>query len=355
MFDQYKVEPIWRQKEVAGFDIGTQYIKVVQLRRARKLTKLVGYGKFAVPENYIVEGIITEPEKLAKELLPFLKTGVWGEITADRAVTSLPESKIFTRTITLPNMPEEELAQAISWEASQTIPMALTDLYLAFEIIGPSKENPANSDIIYAAAPKAIVNSYIQLFSEMGLELANIETSLTAIARAMIPAREADEVLMVIDIGGTTTNLAVFDHVVRVTGSTPIGASMLENKIKDQTGKSLTDLQRGAKISEAIKSQIREAIDIEITEITKEATRMVSYYSEREGDRKVQKILLCGGGANIPALLETVENKLSIKTVIGNPWENISIYPIKPIPKNESSAYTNAVGLALLGGDDDQS
>jgi type IV pilus assembly protein PilM len=349
MFDQYKVEPIWQNKEMVGFDIGTKYIKVVQLKKSKKLTKLVGYGQYQVPDNYIIEGIITEPEKLAKELKTFLKSGVWGEINAERVVTSLPESKIFTRSISLPKMPESELAQAVNWEASQTIPMALSDLYLDFQVIGPSEGDPKNDDIIYAAAPKAIVNSYIQLFNELDMELANIETSLAAIARAMIPTKESDAVTMVIDIGGVTTNLAVFDHVIRVTGSTLVGAISLDEKIKLAVGKSTTDLESKNKIDEKIKAQIREAIDYEVTEITREASRMVSYYSERGGDKKVTKVLICGGGANIPSLTDIIEEKLTIKTVIGNPWENISIYPIKPIPKNEASAYTNAVGLALLG------
>jgi Tfp pilus assembly PilM family ATPase len=51
-----------------GLDIGVSTVKFVQLQDAGKLTKLVGYGKIDIPQDIIIEGIISEPEKLAEIL-----------------------------------------------------------------------------------------------------------------------------------------------------------------------------------------------------------------------------------------------------------------------------------------------
>jgi type IV pilus assembly protein PilM len=349
-----KIDPIWRKKDVVGIDIGTGSLKAVQLKKRGALTKLVGYGQMAVPENYIIEGIIAEPEKLAEMTKKFFTLGLWGKITAKRVCTSLPESKIFTHTITLPHMNEKALAEAVTWEASQTIPMAMTDLYLDYKVIGPSLDDPKSDEIIYAAAPKAIVDSYIQFFNLMGLEVDGIETSLTAIIRAAVSKRNHKEAVLVIDIGSSTTNLAVFDRVIRLTGSTLIGGDHITFRIAELMGVDAKEAEKIKKKKTADKEKVREAIDVEVTQITKEAIKMIEYYREKNvRANAVAKVILCGGSASIDTLSDIIAEKLAIPTEVGNPWANISIYPLKSVPKEEAPAFTNAVGLALLGVLDD--
>jgi type IV pilus assembly protein PilM len=349
-----KIDPIWQKKDILGMDIGTGFLKVVQLKKKGLLTKLVGYGKMAIPENYIIEGIIAEPEKLAELTKNFFAKDVWGSITAKRVCTSLPESKIFTRTITLPHMNGKDLEQAVNWEASQTIPMSMSDLYLDYRVIGPSLDDPKNDEIIYAAAPKAIVDSYIQFFDILGFEVESIETSLTAIIRAAVSKKNSKEVVLVVDIGGKTTSLAVFDGVVRLTGSTLVGGEHITSRIAE-------GLNIDEKEAEKIKKQkstdilkLRQAFDIEVTMITKEAGKMISYYQKNKVKANpVTRAILCGGSASLTVLADVFKEKLGIDIDIGNPWTNISIYPLKSVPKDEAPTYTNAVGLALLGVNDD--
>lgn len=349
-----KIEPIWQRKDVVGIDIGTDSLKVVQLRKRGVLVKLVGYGQMPIPENYVIEGIIAEPEKLAEMTKKFFETGVWGKITATRVCTSLPESKIFTHTITLPRLNVKGLAEAVNWEASQTIPMAMTDLYLDYQVIGPSMEDPKSDEIIYAAAPKAIVNSYIQFFSILGFEIEGIEASLTAIIRSAVAKKKAKEAVLIIDIGGKTTNLAVFDHVIRLTGSTLIGGDHITYRIAEALKVDEKEAEKIKRQKGVDQKKVREAVDVEVTQITREAVKMVEYYKDKNAKADpVSRVILCGGSASLDALSEIIKEKLNIPTEVGNPWANISVYPLKAVPKEEAPAFTNAVGLALLGVIDD--
>ena len=348
-----KTDAIWQKKEVVGIDIGSGSLKAVQLARKGTLTKLIGYGQMDVPENFIIEGIITEPEKLAELTKAFFKSQVWGKITAKRVCTSLPESKIYTRTITLPHMNDKALAEAVTWDAGQTIPMAMTDLYVDWQVIGPSEDDSKMDEIIYAAAPKAIVNSYIQYFNILGLEIEGIETSLTAIIRSAVSKKNKGSIL-IIDIGAITTNLAVFDKVIRLTGSTLVGGKHITDRISQALGVDSGEAEKIKKQKASSKNKVREAIDFEVTEITKEATKMINYYQKKSKKPDgFARVILCGGSASLDTLSEIFSEKLGIPTEIGNPWANISIYPLKNISKDDAPAYTNAVGLALLGVLDD--
>lgn len=350
-----KIDPIWKHKDVVGIDVGSKTVKFVQLKQNGKLTKLVGYGQVPVPENYIIEGIVAEPEKLSEVIKKYFNDSTWGKVTAKRVSASLPESKIFTHLVTLPQKPTKEMTEAVLWEASQTIPMAMTDLYLDWQVIGPSDVEKEMFDVIYTAAPRAIVDSYVQLFTILGLEIETVETNLLSIVRAIVPQKKNSVATLIIDIGGKSTNLAIVDKYIRITGSTLLGGDQLTFRVAQALG---IDEAKAAKSltvkNDKERALIRQALDSEITEITKEATRVINYFEERSNNqRKVEKVLLCGGSAALPTLVDVFTEKLGIKTEIGNPWSNISIYPIKSIPKEDVPGYTNAVGLALLGVEDD--
>ena len=347
----FKTDSIWKQRDVVGIDIGTRSVKVVQLKQKAKLTKLVGYGQLAVPENYMIEGIVSEPEKLAALIKDFFHKITWGKITASRVNLSISESKVFTRILTLPHTDDKGRQDAVIWEATQIVPMAIDNLYLDWQYIGSNKEDPKSDDIIFAAAPKSIVNSYVQLVSLLGLEINSFETNLGAVARAMVPSKAVDETILVVDLGARDTSMAIFDQYIRVTGSTLVGGENLTKRIAEVLKIDITEAEqlKIKKDDEAL-IKVREAIDIELTDMTKEIDRMIHYYYEKTNkETAISKILLCGGTASLPGLAEYFTEKLAITTVVGNPWSNISVYPIKPVPKEDAPIYTNAIGLALLG------
>ncbi len=351
----FKTSSIWKPRDVVGLDIGTKSIKVVQLRKKGKLTKLVGYGQIDLPENYIIEGIISETEKTAKLIKEFLAKVPWGKITATRVNMSLSESKVFTRILSLPHTDEKNRNDAVVWEANQIVPMAVSDLYIDWQLIGPNNEDPKLDDIIFAAAPKSIVNSYIQLAELVGLEVMGIEINLSAVARAVIPNKETSETVLIIDLGRESTSAAIFDQYIRVTGSILTGGDSLTQKIAETLKIDKTEAEN-LKLKKDDKNaiKVREAIDPGLTEITKEIDRMIRYYNEKiNKENTITKILLCGGTASLPGLAEYFTEKLDIPTMVGNPWSNISVYPIKPVPRDEAPLYTNAIGLALVGVEDE--
>ena len=80
----------------------------------------------------------------------------------------------------------------------------------------------------------------------------------------------------------------------------------------------------------------------------------LNYYQSHEfpehrlpNGKKVEKIILCGGGANLKGLAHFLSLELKILVEPGNPWINIS--EEIQLPLAESIRYTTAIGLALRG------
>jgi type IV pilus assembly protein PilM len=332
-----------------GLDVGTGSIKFAQLKKGGRFTKLIGYGKVPIPKNFIIEGIISEPEKLAELLKKTFAEPPWGKITAHRVYASLPESKLFTRILELPKLEAKDVEEAIKYEVEQTIPMPSDDLYVDWQIIGDDK----NKIVVFlTAAPRSIVNSYIQLFNLLNMEPMALEMSLAAIARSMVSNKERVEPVILLDIGDQTSNMAIFDSNIRITGSHPIGGATMRQELSEKLKLSPQEAVREVRLGISKNAKSSKVIEGEVDKLITEMKKMIDYYNEKKPDTIIKKVLLCGGLGFLPGLPEHLKDQ-GFEAKVGNPWINISIYPLKPVPKEEVPGYATAIGLCLRGMDDD--
>lgn len=353
----------YRKKPVFGLDIGASSAKIVQLAKHGNTVKLEGYGRASIPAGILTEGIIFYPEKLGTIIKDLLGSVQWGKITAGRVALGLPEAKIFTRILNVPNIKERELDEAVRWETEQYIPVPITDLYIDYQVINSSEDG---HQVLLVAAPKTIVDSYLQLLDVLGLEPHSIEMSLSAIVRAMISSQKEPKATMVIDVGGVASDVCIYDRrIIQLTGSIPIGGSQLSQAIATELGEGIRkseEIKTEYGLSESpYKDKITRATMLPINSLVQEVKRISKFYESRGDEKpdqktplqKIEQIIITGGGASMPGITEHLSKLLDVSVVLGNPWANISTYPIKPVSKAEAPRYTTAIGLALRGFDDD--
>ncbi len=341
---------VYKKRDVLGLDIGTSNVKYVQLKDKGKLTKLIGYGSFEIPKNIIIEGIISEPEKLAEIIKKELSDPPWGKIEAKRVVAALPDSKLFTRILELPVLSEKDIQEAINLETDQSIPVANSDLYVDWQIVRRLEDKIF---VFMAAAPKSIVNSYVQLFELMSMESLALEISLAAVARSVVSPKNRSTPILILDIGGETTNMAVFDNGIQIASSHPFGAETIKKNLSSALGFSQPESEKSLKSGLGKDQRSSEVIKKDLSKIPTEIERMVKYYKEKRADSPVEKIVVSGGLGAMEGLGEYIEEETKIKTETGNPWSNISIYPLKPVPKKDAPMYATAIGLSLRGLEDE--
>lgn len=343
-----KQDLVYKQKDCLGLDIGASSVKIVQLKKKKSLTKLVGYESRILPENIMIEGIISDHQKMEKIIREMMAQTKEGKFTAQKVIASIPDKNIFTRVLELPELSEKELKEAVYFEADQSIPMAMTDLVIDWQVLGPSLTKEGMNDVLLVGAPLSIVNSYIQLFDKLNLQPEAIETSLVSVIRALVSNKEKDEVMLVADIGARSTNLGFYDHTLRLADSLDFGGMTI-------TGA----LAVGLKVDEAKAEEVKlksgmkdkktaEVITASLLVLKDEMIKVIKYHDDRN-ERKTSKIILCGGGSNIFGLTDYLAEALKIEVHVGNPWVNIDTYPIKPVPKVEAAAFASAIGLSLRG------
>ena len=341
----------YRDKPVFGFDIGHNSIKVMQIDTSSKTHKVLGYAYTSFDEKAVKNGVIVDPETIAKEVFPLFKRNLIGTIDTRRVVSALPVSKTFNRVLTLPKLPKDELREAIKVEAEQYIPVSIDKLYIDYDI-AESKGKDTN-EVLIVAAPKNIVDSYLVLFELLGLEVALLETSISAATRLVMHAEQTDLPTLIIDFGSVSTDLSIFDTTLRVTGTVSEGGDTITKAIakelkvtpkQAQTIKTKHGLGPGKR-----QSQIRKALEPMLNKMVGETKKMVRFYQDRSGtERKLEQVIILGGGANMPGLADYLTDKIRIPVRTCNPWLNLDFGDLQPPHALEKTLYATSAGLGLV-------
>ena len=167
-----------RKKGVIGLDIGSSSIKLVELVESKNTYKLQNLGIAPLPPEAIVDGALMDSVTIIgaiRELIANTKAK-----TKD-VITSVSGHSVIVKKITLPLMSDSELEESIQWEAERYIPFDINEVNIDFQIFGSSSENPEVMDVVLVAAKKDIINDYVSVIIESGLNPVIIDVDAFAI------------------------------------------------------------------------------------------------------------------------------------------------------------------------------
>jgi type IV pilus assembly protein PilM len=346
---------VYHKGPLLGIDIGSHAAKIVQVRHSGRGVDVVGYGHVSFAPETVVEGIIVDPEGLAQVIQPVLAGSTGAKFTARRVASALPISRVFTRTMQLPTMEPKDLDDAIRTEAEQSIPVPPSDLYIDHEIIGTSKtdKGETRTDVMMAAAPRAIADSYVKLFKSLNLDLSLLEVSLMSDTRAISAASKSLGPALVVDFGSASADLAVYDGVIRFTGTIAVGGDQITATLVKNLGitaEQANEIKYKFGIGPSgLQAKVLEALDPLLKSLVNEIKKAIKYYQDRAaGKVTINQVIATGGSSNMPGLLDYLTKALGVPATLANPWTNLGLKHVKPVDALEAPLYTTAIGLALL-------
>ncbi len=335
-----------------GIDISDRSIKVVQLANDSS-HRLLSHHVLSLPSQAVTNGIVVETGVVQSALQEALKLAGISLRTKDAVVASIPETQSFLRVIEIPDMDEEEIAEAIKWEIVQHIPFGLENVYVDWQPLKGAGhvDKGEKQEVQVGVAQKKVVDSLYGAFSTLPLDLAAFELESQALVRSLIsPDMRSKQGILLVDIGDSVTDVVIHDHgAMRFSATLQKGIDYLAATIDAEAGRAL----RGdpAAVSEDDRQQLAEKLLPALEELVIEINGVVEFYNSIDTKHVVREIKLTGGGSNIPGLnIAFLKHFDDVHIQQGNPWVNIlsSMATAKP-PMNlrESVRYTTALGLAL--------
>jgi type IV pilus assembly protein PilM len=341
---------LYKDKPVFGLDIGFSTLKVMQIGHHSKTRLVTGYGVTNFDPVAIKDGVIIDPEIIAKEAVELFGKKLIGDITTRRVTLAIPAARTYNRTVQLPKLSHKELQEAIKAEAEQYIPLPIDQLHIDYEIISNTSEG---TELLISAAPKKIVNSYMQLMDMLGLEAVALETTIGAGSRLFVQAEASDVPTVLIDFGSISSDITIYDKALIVTGTVPGGGDTFTKLIASTLGVTeqeahVIKTKYGMGLSKKQK-EITSGLSPSLEQLLKELRRMIRYYEERSNtERKIGQVVTMGGGANMPGLSEYMTSRLRLPVRMCDPWQRIEFGDLQPPNSIEKSMYVTVAGLALM-------
>ncbi len=340
----------YKDKPLFGLDIGYSSVKVMQIESVKQGHAVLGYGVIDFDPSAIKDGVIVEPEVVARAIHNLFATGIVGTISTRRVACAIPAVRTFNRNMTLPKLETKDLAEAVRLEAEQYIPVPIDELYTDFQV---TSRTDKEIELLMVAAPKKIVDSYLTLSQILGLNVASIETTIAATSRLFVQAERSDIPAVLIDFGSISADITIYHNTLVVTGTVPCGGDDFTDVIAQKLHVSRPEAQviktkygLGASKKQA---DITKAVTPQLELLIKEIRRMIRYYEERSTTKaKIGQIVTMGGGANMPGLSEFLTSNLRVPVRMCDPWQNLDFAGLQPPSSVEKTMYVTVAGAALL-------
>ncbi len=335
---------------IAGLDIGSHTIKLIELAREGDQVALVSAGSIPMPIKSISSTQQSDIETVAVSIKQLMQsTG-----TKTRTVNiALPESKVFTRVIEVPQLSPRELNSAIKWEAEQYIPLPLDQVNVDFTVLSDGKSTGAKKmEVLLVAAPKALIDRYVSILELAELNVIAAETEIIATSRAIGRSLPNVKTVMIISLGAQSSDIAILrSGVLMFTRSVSAGGEAITRAIAqnlDFTVAQAEEYKRAYGLQQdKLEGKITAAAKPIMDTIIQEVKRAMAFYSEKYKEEHIDTVILSGGTSRLPGMVIYLAQALNCEVQLANPWVGIAKDARFNVLNTEGANFSIAVGLAL--------
>ena len=318
---------LWSKKKgVIGLDIGSSSIKLVELNEGKNGFKLQNLAISPLPPEAIVDGSLMDSVTIIdtiRELTANTKTK-----TKD-VVISISRHSVIVKKINLPFMTEAELEESIQWEAERYIPFDINDVNIDFQILGSGPGNPEVMDVILVAAKKDIINDYISVIIESGLNPVIIDVDAFALENmlAINYEIEKEEIIAIANVGASTTNINIIkNNVSAFTRDIFKGGNQVTEEIQRQLHIDYEEAEKikvGSKVDTTSQAIIQDVFKTASESLAMEIGSSLDFYQSTTTYEKINKFYLSGGGSKVKDFDLILQQQIGIPVEIVNPFKKI--------------------------------
>ena len=345
-----------KKKSIAGLDIGSSSIKMVELEGKLNNLNLVSLGFENLPADTIIDGQIMELNVVSDVIQSVCANH---QVNATNVVTGVSGHSVILKNIVLPPMTREELEESIDWHAEEHIPYDLADVSLDYHV---TSETPEATNVLIAACKRERIDNIKQAIQLAGKTPVIIDVDTFALQNCyeVNYTPSDDEVVTLLNIGASTMNVNIVKGTRSLfTRDITVGGSQFTDVLQRSLGLNFQQ-------AEAVKRGVTDAVDgleeksIEplmnnVTEIVAmEIQKTFDFFRATTEDNEtvVQKILISGGGSKLAGLSQELSQRLELPVEVLDPFRNIKVDTKKFDPDYLSEIVPEmavAVGLAVRG------
>jgi type IV pilus assembly protein PilM len=340
---------IWsKKKDVVGLDIGCSSIKLVELKEDKNGFKLQNLALSPLPPEAIVDGALMDSVTIIDTIRDLVNAS---RTKTKDVVTSVSGHSVIVKKISLPFMTEAELEESIQWEAERYIPFDINDVNIDFQICGSTSENPEVMDVVLVAAKKDIINDYVSVIMESGLNPVIIDISSFALENmlAMNYEIEKEEAIAIANVGASITNMNIIkNNISAFTRDIFKGGNQVTEEIQRQLHVDHDEAEKikvGTKVDLTSQPIIQNVLKTASESLAVEIGNSLDFFQSTSTYEKIAKIYLSGGGSKIKDFDIILQQQIGIPVEVVNPFKRIDYSG-----KNFDMEYLREIGPIMAVG-----
>ena len=338
-----------KNKSFVGLDLGNQVVKAVEITLEGSEPVITGFARAEVNPG----------EERSEAISRVFQSG---KFRTKNVVTSVSGQSVVVRYITMVQMSDDELAQAIRFESDKYLPFDADEVQLDCQKLTrrpPSTTDAANSDdqmsVVLAACRKDSVSDQMREIARQGLNPVAIDIDLFALANAWevcgleeAELNDEERAIALVDIGASGASINVLcGGETCFSREIGIGGQDMTQATARRLGVDVAEAEEIKRDPEGRDAEVARAITPVLEDLVSEISLSLDYVENREGLR-VEEVLLSGGGAMAPGVVSFIEQATGRDARHWNPLEGLRVASDRlDIEEIEACAPSLAVAIGL--------
>lgn len=361
-------------KKVLSIEIGQQVTKAVVIDFLKKNPHVYNAFSFDTPEGVMEDGYVKDKDRMAQLLREQMKDN---GVKEKEVVFSIASSKIASREVTVPYVPEKNLDNLINATAQDYFPVNMDEYTLAYNVLETVKEKDKKSlKLLLLAAPDSLIQNYYSLADLMGVRVESIDYYGNG-SMQVLQKHIGSGYSVCVQIGSLNTMVSVLKENQQIMqrtipyGTNTIIETMLAHpalECRDETDAmemlcrenvvySTLDYEdetvRGTRISEdqwkrsGQSREARKAVTDAVGGILLSVIRVVDYFGSRYPDCQLGYIYITGMGVKIRGLDTLFEREMDLPVRKLEKLTNITFSREFARSLQDQTEYIAAIGAAI--------
>ena len=324
-------------------DIGTSTIKLMELDVRGEKPKLLSLGIGATPANSINNNAISKPDQIAETIRSIMAAN---EIKSNKAVIAIPGPCAFTKKVTVGFSNVKDLAENITFEASNYIPHNIDAVHLDYQVL--RRKNETSMEVLLVAVKNEIVDSFVSAVELAGLEPTVADVDYFAIENMfdLNYPEEQEKMVALVNVGARYTSINIVqDGEPLFAGDVAVGGRLYTDALCETLNMKPLEAEE-AKLGDISDSYdadlVTETIERTTDHVSSELHRQLGFFwNAAASDKNIELVYLSGGSSLVPGLIEELRAKTGV------PCEYVNSFRGVDYSENFDDEYLGEIGPSM--------
>lgn len=303
--------------KLIGLDIGSTSVRAVETSNRKERPAIVNFAQAALPPDAVQAGVVQDERAVT---LALKQLWAKAKFRSRDVVLGVTNPQVVVREMAVSNLPAKEMRASLPFQVRSALPLPVEKTVLDF---CPLEDPGAGETVrgLLVAAPKDAVLTAVRAVERAGLRVARVDLAAFAMLRAVSQPDSGIEAL--VDIGAHSTSLVVHAHgeplIVRTV---PRGSAGITEFVATRVGATLSEaeeLKRRVGLRTQEGNEVAEAVNEAVRPLVNEIRSSFAYLTASDGQRRVARLTLSGGGSLLPGLVDLLARQLEIEVAVADP------------------------------------